>query len=142
MKKIPYELVVWLRLSRLTHQVNCLSNDFLRQFDLTITQFEIMVQVATYQPITQIDLANKLTVTQGGISRLLSRMVEDELIIKKKEGKNNYIQLSPRGQKKLDDAYNKQVDYQVEMFKDLSKEEQKTLFRLLTKVTKTIQENE
>ena len=79
--------LIWLRLTRFTHQSNLLSNDFLKQFDLTTAQFDVLMQISTYEPLTQSELAEKVTVTQGGISRMLARLEKDGSLNASKSGK-------------------------------------------------------
>jgi hypothetical protein len=43
--------LILLRLMRFTHQNNQLYNDFLKRFELTIAQFDVLVQIQLYQPL-------------------------------------------------------------------------------------------
>ena len=135
MKKLPLAVLVWLRMARLTARMNQQSNEFLQQDGLTAAQFEVLVLIERYQPISQQQLANQLTVTQGGISRLLQRMKQAGLIEKKKKKKKKHIFLSALGQEKLSQVYDKQITNQAQMFDSLSKDELQTLFQLLTKLS-------
>ncbi|MDZ5585102.1 MarR family winged helix-turn-helix transcriptional regulator [Enterococcus cecorum] len=135
MKKLPLAVLVWLRMARLTARMNQQSNEFLQQDGLTAAQFEVLVLIERYQPISQQQLANQLTVTQGGISRLLQRMQQAGLIEKKSCGKEKHIFLSALGQEKLSQVYDKQITNQAQMFDSLSKDELQTLFQLLTKLS-------
>ncbi|CAI3396233.1 MarR family transcriptional regulator [Enterococcus cecorum] len=135
MKKLPLAVLVWLRMDRLTARMNQQSNEFLQQDGLTAAQFEVLVLIERYQPISQQQLANQLTVTQGGISRLLQRMQQAGLIEKKSCGKEKHIFLSALGQEKLSQVYDKQITNQAQMFDSLSKDELQTLFQLLTKLS-------
>ena len=135
MKKLPLAVLVWLRMARLTARMNQQSNEFLQQDGLTAAQFEVLVLIERYQPISQQQLAEQLTVTQGGISRLLQRMQQAGLIEKKACGKEKHIFLSALGQEKLSQVYAKQVANQAKMFDSLSKDELQTLFQLLTKLS-------
>nr|WP_208921358.1 MarR family transcriptional regulator [Enterococcus cecorum] len=122
-------------MDRLTARMNQQSNEFLQQDGLTAAQFEVLVLIERYQPISQQQLANQLTVTQGGISRLLQRMQQAGLIEKKSCGKEKHIFLSALGQEKLSQVYDKQITNQAQMFDSLSKDELQTLFQLLTKLS-------
>jgi hypothetical protein len=46
-----------LRLIRFTNHSNQLSNNFLKRFDLTTAQFDELIQIHVYQPLTQIEIA-------------------------------------------------------------------------------------
>ena len=83
--------LIWLRLMRFTNQSNQLSNEFLKRFDLTTAQFDVLVQIHIYQPLTQMKLAEKVTVTQGGISRMLARLEKEDYIVRKQDWKTKMI---------------------------------------------------
>lgn len=137
MKKNTRGSLIWLRLARFTHQSNLLSNDFLKQFDLTTAQFDVLMQISTYQPLTQSELAEKVTVTQGGISRMLARLEKEGLIERKQDWKTKTISLTKKGQDKLDNAFEAQLEFQSSFFDEsLSGEEQKTLYSLISRVQK------
>jgi DNA-binding MarR family transcriptional regulator len=137
MKKNTLGSLIWLRITRFTHQSNKLSNEFLKQYDLTAAQFDVLIQISTYEPLTQSELAEKVTVTQGGISRMLARLEKDKLIQRKQEWKTKTISLTTKGRKKLDQAFKAQLAFQSSFFEDcLTKKEQKTLLSLMSRVQK------
>jgi|SRR5699024_5516704 len=130
--------LIWLRIVRFTHQSNLLSNEFLKDFDLTTAQFDVLNQISVYEPITQRELAEKATVSQGGISRMLRRLEDDGLIYREQEWKLKRIYLTDKGRKKFERAFAEQLNFQSSFFEEsLSKEEQKSLLKLMTKVQKT-----
>lgn len=129
--------LIWLRLTRFTHQSNLLSNEFLNQFDLTTAQFDVLMQISTFEPLTQSELAEKVTVTQGGISRMLVRLEKDGLIERKQEWKTKTISLTKKGREKLDHAFEAQLAFQSSFFDEcLSDKEQKILYSLMSRVQK------
>lgn len=129
--------LIWLRITRFTHQSNLLSNEFLKQYDLTTAQFDVLMQISNFEPLTQGELAKKVTVTQGGISRMLARLEKEGLIKRQQEWKTKTISLTNKGRQKLDNAFDAQLAFQSSFFEDcLSKEEQKTLLSLMSRVQK------
>lgn len=135
--------LIWLRLMRFTNQSNQLSNEFLKQFGLTTAQFDVLVQVKTYQPLTQCDLAEKVTVTQGGISRMLARLEKEGYIYRKQDWKTKTISLTEKAESILKEAMPAQLAFQSSFFDDvLSEEEKKTLYTLMTRVHKYSQKRE
>lgn len=135
--------LIWLRLMRFTNQSNQLSNDFLARFDLTTAQFDVLVQIQTYQPLTQSELAEKVTVTQGGISRMLARLEKDGYIVRKQDWKTKMISLTEKSEQVLEKAMPAQLAFQTSFFEDvLTKEEEKTLYDLMTRVHKASQKKE
>lgn len=137
MKKNTRGSLIWLRIMRFTHQSNLLSNEFLKQFDLTTAQFDTLVQIYTFSPLTQSELAEKVTITQGGISRMLTRLEKEGYIKREQEWKTKTISLTEKGHEKLEEAFTAQLAFQTSFFDDcLSEEEQKTLLSLLSRVQK------
>ncbi|MEI3605707.1 MarR family transcriptional regulator [Pseudogracilibacillus sp. SE30717A] len=137
MRKNTIGSLTWLRISRFAHQSNLLSNDFLKQYDLTTAQFDVLVQISAHEPLTQSELAEKVTVTQGGISRMLARLEKDQLIVREQEWKTKTISLTDKGRQKLENAFDAQLRFQSSFFEEcLSKEEQKTLLSLMSRIQK------
>lgn len=127
----------WMRISRFKHQSDILSNEFLKQFDLTVAQFEVLSQISVYQPMTQSELAQKITVTQGGISKMLTRLETEGSIKRERDWKTKWISLTDKGMKKIDDVMVHQVEYQTSLFdKNLTQDEQKELYRMMSKLQK------
>lgn len=137
MKRNTLGSLIWLRIVRFTHQSNLLSNEFLKQFDITVAQFDVLNQILTYGPITQSELAIKVTVSEGGISRMLSRLEKEGYIFRKQDWKTKWITLTEKGKAKMDEVFVHQLSFQTSLFDDsLSVEEQKTLYRLISKLQK------
>ncbi|WP_318614702.1 MarR family winged helix-turn-helix transcriptional regulator [Sporosarcina sp. YIM B06819] len=135
--------LIWLRLMRFTNQSNQLSNDFLKRFDLTTAQFDVLVQIQTYQPLTQSELADKVTVTQGGISRMLVRLEKEGYIVRKQDWKTKMISLTNKAETILEKAMPAQLGFQTSFFEEvLTKEEEKTLYSLMTRIHKHSQKKE
>lgn len=135
--------LIWLRLMRFTTHSNQLSNEFLKRFDLTTAQFDVLVQIHVYQPLTQSELAEKVTVTQGGISRMLARLENDGYIMRKQDWKTKTISLTKKGEAILDESMPAQLSFQSSFFDDvLNEEEKKTLYTLMTRVHKYSQKRE
>lgn len=137
MKRNTLGSLIWLRMMRFTHESNNLSNEFLKQFDLTTAQFDVLMQISLFEPVTQSELAKKVTVTQGGISRMLARLEREQLIMKEQDWKMKFISLTEKGNVLLNNAFDAQLAFQTSFFDEsLTKEEQKTLYKLISRVQK------
>jgi DNA-binding MarR family transcriptional regulator len=129
--------LIWLRLVRFINQSNQMTNDFLKRFDLTTAQFDVLMQIQIYQPLCQMELAEKVTVTQGGISRMLTRLEKEGYILRKQDWKTKTISLTVKAESILEQAFPEQSVFQSSFFDDvLNEEEQKTLYALMTRVHK------
>lgn len=126
-----------MRLIRFTNQSNQLSNEFLKRFGLTTAQFDTLVQIQAYQPLTQMELAEKVTVTQGGISRMLARLEKEGYIVRKQDWKSKMIRLTEKAESILELALPEQLAFQSSFFDNvLNQEELRTLYSLMTRVYK------
>lgn len=140
MKKNTLGSLIWLRTTRFTHQSNKLSNEYLKPFGITVAQFDVLNQVASHQPITQSELAEKVTVSEGGISRMLTRLDQEGYIQRKKDWKTNWVSLTQKGQEKVEEVFGHQLAFQTSLLDDcLTEAEQKTLYQLMTKLQKHTQ---
>ena len=137
MRKNTLGSLIWLRISRFTHQSNLLSNEFLKPFGITAAQFDVLNQISIYQPLTQSELAKKVTVSEGGISRMLSRLEQEGYIQRKQDWKTKWISLTSKGEAKMQEVFEQQLHFQTSLFNEcLSEEEQRTLYKLITKLQK------
>lgn len=137
MRKHTLGSLTWLRMMRFTNQSNGMSNEFLKRFNLTSAQFDVLIQIKTYAPLTQSELAEKVIVTQGGISRMLTRLEKEGLIERKQNWKTKTISLTKKGEDLIDLAAPHQLNFQSSFFEDvLSQEELKNLYTLLSKIEK------
>jgi len=135
--------LIWLRIMRFTQQSNQLSNEFLQRFDLTVAQFDVLAQIYLYGPLTQSELAEKAVVTQGGISRMLTRLEKEGCIVRKQDWKTKTISLTEKSEAILEKAVPAQLAFQTSFFEDiLTKEEEKTLYKLMSKVHKYSQKRD
>ncbi|WP_430789052.1 MarR family winged helix-turn-helix transcriptional regulator [Virgibacillus flavescens] len=129
--------LIWLRMVRFVQRSNQLSNEFLERYDLTIAQFEVLAQIEAYEPITQMDLAKKLTVSNGGISRMLTRLEKENLITRKQKWKIKHISLTDVGREKFHAVFPEQLELQSSVFDDVLDEAEKgQLLALMKKLHK------
>lgn len=87
----------WLRLVRVFQKVDRASVDLLRQWDLSVAQFDVLVQVGVAEGMTQQKLADQLLVTKGNVCQLLDRMEERGLLVRRQEGRANHLYLTEKG---------------------------------------------
>ncbi len=87
----------WLRLVRVFQKVDRASVDLLRQWDLSVAQFDVLIQVGLAEGMTQQTLADRLLVTKGNVCQLLDRMEERGLLVRRQEGRANHLYLTEKG---------------------------------------------
>ncbi|MDH6427866.1 MULTISPECIES: MarR family winged helix-turn-helix transcriptional regulator [Paenibacillus] len=127
-------LLIWLRLVRVYDNSNDLSNEFLKQFDLTVSQFDALVQILLHQPVTQMDIAEHLTITKGGVSHMLGRLEKEGWIERKQDWKVKYISLTEKGQALIEKVLPLQSDFQASLFDPLTDDEKKVFYSMLKKI--------
>ncbi|UOY92357.1 MarR family transcriptional regulator [Ectobacillus sp. JY-23] len=129
-------LMLWFRLSRLYNQSIRESNQHLKEWNLTAAQFDVLVQVGSSKRLSQQELADKLFVTKGNMTQVLSRMEEMGLIRREQEWKTKYLSLTDKGQALFDNVVPVQEQFQAAQFSKLDREERRQLLHLLGKLQK------
>ncbi|AMT94762.1 transcriptional regulator [Brevibacterium linens] len=138
MDDLDLSTLIWLRMARFVQNSNQLSNEHLRQFGLTVAQFEALAHIRNFEPITQSELATGLTVSGGGISRMLTRLESEGLISREQDWKTKHISLTPKGRELLERAFPSQQKQQASLFDDsLSEDEKVQLHALMKKLYDT-----
>lgn len=127
-------ILAWFRLSRFYNESIRQSNQYLKKWGLSIAQFDILAQVGANERICQQDLAEKLLVTKGNMTHMLSKMEQIGWVQREREWKTKYITLTEAGRTLLDDVLPAQEQFQANQFGKLSMEEKKQLLELLKKL--------
>lgn len=92
-------LLAWLRLMRVYAVIDRRTAELLKEFDLSVAQFDVIAQVGSHEGTTQQGLADALMVTKGNVTQLLDRLEERGLLERRsipgRRGKCLY--LTPEG---------------------------------------------
>lgn len=129
-------LLSWIRMVRFYQKCNQLSNEYLEQFGLSISQFETLAQIFIHQPVSQQKLAQHLTISHGGVSHMLKRLEKEKLIARKQDWKLKYISLTDKGQEIMEKVMPLQSSFQSSFFDVLSEEEKQNLNEIMLKLHK------
>ncbi|MFB7640218.1 MarR family winged helix-turn-helix transcriptional regulator [Peribacillus butanolivorans] len=127
-------LLIWLRMVRFYQKSNQLSNDHLQHFGVTAAQFDMLAQVLIHQPVSQLELAEHLTISRGGVSHMLTRLEKDNLIVRDQQWKVKYISLTGKGKDLMEKVMPIQSDFQASLFDVLDDTEKKNLHEMMIKV--------
>ena len=84
--------------------------------------------------IRQVDIEKHYQLTKSTVHGLVDRMEKANLIIKKKDGPNQYIEVSEQCKGILNDVFQKRTACLDKMLKGISDEEIETLHTLLSKI--------
>ena len=128
----------WLRLARVYQKIDRASVCFLRQYGLSVAQFDVLTRVGRAEGLSQQELADALLVTKGNICQLLDRMEEASLIVRRQEGRVNHLFLTDAGRAIFDDVLPQQEALIARLFGVLSPAEQSELLALLRRLDRSL----
>lgn len=132
-------VLAWLRMLRFMRQSDRRGSQHLQQWDLSLAQFDVLAQVGAHDGIAQQDLAERLLVTQGNITQLIDRLEQRGLVRRCPAGRSKHLRLTEAGRAIFAAAVPAQEDLIAEQFASLTDDEQHTLLRLLTRLTRANQ---
>lgn len=124
----------WLRLARVFQRVDRASVDLLRRWDLSVAQFDVLVQVGLREGLTQQQLADQLLVTKGNVCQLLDRMEERGLLVRLQEGRANRLYLTDKGHALRSEAMPAQEQLIEDVFAALPRAQQAALLASLRRL--------
>ncbi len=134
-------VVAWLRLARVYSAIDRRTAQFLRQFDLTTAQFDVIAQVGAREGLTQQELADALLVTKGNVTQLLDRMEERGLIERRAaSGRRNALYLTEVGWALNRQAVPAQEAMIASLFEPLDVEDRIRLGALLRRIDRALGE--
>src|SRR5215510_4079712 len=134
MKLIGTEVVTWLRLVRIFHKGERTLVGQLRCYDLSLAQFDVLVQLGAAEGITQQELADKLLVTKGNVTQLLDRMTSCGLLTRRQDGRANRLYLTAKGLRLFTEVIPAHEQEIARIFTALTPDELVTLATLLRKL--------
>lgn len=137
-KKTLESILIWFKLSRIHSYNVTASNRILKEFDLSLAQFDVIAQLGVGEELTQSQLTEKLLVTKGNTSQLLRSMEDKGFIRRRQEWKTKFVSLTPQGVELHDRIVPLMEAFQNETFSNLDKNEREQLLNLLRKVEKHI----
>lgn len=131
------KLSCWMSILQFVQKSNLQSNEFLKQYDLNASKFDMLHQIQENQPITQKELGEKLLISKGGVSQMIKQFEVDGWITRQQEWKEKYISLTDRGQEQLDNCFIAQSKLQASAFDNLTKQEVLQLAKISKKLMKS-----
>lgn len=87
----------WIRLMRVYHHIARRTATVMRNHDLSVSRFDVLNHVGAREGRTQQELADALFVTKGNICQLLDAMEADQLLFRRRQGRENHIYLTAAG---------------------------------------------
>jgi DNA-binding MarR family transcriptional regulator len=132
------ELRLWLRLFTCKEVIEGEVRRRLRDtFDVTLPRFDLMAQLyRAPKPMTLGELSQRMMVSNGNVTGLVDRLVEQGLLSRRpspKDRRAQLVNLTAEGRRFFRAMARANGDWIADMLADLSSDEIETLLRLLAK---------
>ena len=143
-------LRTWLRLLACTNLVERDVRGRLRdQFDTTLPRFDVLAQLdaAAREPrseLTMSELSRRLMVTNGNLTSLVERLVQEGLVRREtapSDRRTQFVRITPAGKRALDAMTPEHQRWIESLFADLTSSERTQLYDLLGKLRTSVQKS-
>ena len=108
----------------------------LQQLGLNFGSLFLIVYVGKHPDCTQAQLTQALGLDWGYSQRSVTKLVEENFLIREKSGRAYHLKLSSKGQEAFQISHQVFFDWDRQMLEELTEEEQTQLFAILEKVTR------
>ena len=122
-------------------QVENLSDPYIRQFDLTQAQFDIIATLGNTQGFSCKELGEKTLITKGTLTGVLDRLQSKHLIERvqcKEDRRLHYIRLTKKGEKLFEEAFPYVIQNMKARFKGFTKDDFAALEEQLIRLREAI----
>jgi MarR family transcriptional regulator, organic hydroperoxide resistance regulator len=114
----------------------------LAQYDLTLSQFDVLAHLLASPGITQQELADRLFVTKGNVCGLLDRMENCQLVERRDDPEDrraHLLFLTDRGRERIEQVMPIHDRLVQEHMAALSREDQRALMSLLRSLDRSLE---
>ncbi len=91
-------------MARFTNKATRISGEQLRHRNLSLGQFGVLAHVGAAEGMSQTELADALSLTQGNVCQLIDKLEQAGLQLRRPEGRTNRLYLTERGHALYDDV--------------------------------------
>lgn len=131
-------VLAWLRLARAYQKFERAAAANLREWGLSVAQFDILAHVVGSGEITQQDLSASRVTTKGNLSQLLSSMESDGLLCRERDGRLKRVAATAKGRALFDEVAPLHESFMQRQFDCMSAEEVAAFNRLLRKLDRSM----
>ncbi len=131
-------VLTWVRLMRVYHKVDRRTAKEMKQWNLSVSRFDVLNHAGVREGRTQQELADALLVTKGNICQLLDGMEADGLLRRRRSGRTNHIYLTDEGRALREASLARHEERIAQDLSALSSDEQQTLLTLLRKLDRSL----
>jgi MarR family transcriptional regulator, organic hydroperoxide resistance regulator len=135
-------VLAWLHLMRIHHKVQRCETASLAEHNLTLPQFDVLVQLKHEEGITQQVLADRLFVTKGNVCGLMDRMMEQGLVERRADPEDRrayMLYLTPKGKQLIETVMPAHSQLIAGQIGQLAPEKQKQLLALLGELDRALE---
>lgn len=131
-------VLAWLRLMRVYQKIDRRTADLMKQWQLSVSRFDVLNHAGNGEGKTQQELADALMVTKGNVCQILDGMEAEGLLYRRRSGRTNHIYLTDEGRELRSTLVPTQEAEIETAFSVLSDDEQRTLLDLLRKLDRSL----
>jgi DNA-binding MarR family transcriptional regulator len=91
-------LITWYRFIRVWRKIFAVMDETMKTIDMSRPQFDLLMQVAFEDGISQQICADRLTVTKSNITQHIDRLEKRGVIKRQKEGRTKFLHLTEVGE--------------------------------------------
>ncbi len=127
----------YIKLSRAAESVTTAINGYLKEHDLTISQFGVLEAVYHRGPLAQKDVAQKILKSDGNLTMVIDNLVKQGLVERVRDETDRrriYVHLTARGRDLITTLFPAHVQRVVATMSVLTPEEQEQLALLCRKL--------
>ena len=133
-------VIAWLRLARIYQKIDRRSAETMKQWNISVSRFDMINQIGAHEGITQQELANVLLVTKGNITQLLDGLERDGFVERRRCGRAKRLHLTAPGLVIREASMRDQEESLGKEFGVLEPEEMRTFLALLRKIDRGLTE--
>jgi MarR family transcriptional regulator, 2-MHQ and catechol-resistance regulon repressor len=118
------------------------SDKYIREFDLTPPQFDVISTLGNTQGMTMGEIGEKTLITKGTLTGVIDRLIQKQLVIREVPADNRRnirVQLTPQGQQVFEQTFPAQIAYLKDRFECLNASERAMLTTLLSQLRQAFQ---
>jgi len=124
-------VLTWLRLVRVHQKVERTAMEHLRQWSVSVPQFDILAHVGAAEGITQQELTVARLTTKGNLSQILDHMERDGIVRRERDGHVKRVWLTDAGHQLFEEVVPDHEAVITAQFSALEPADQDQLLRLL-----------
>jgi len=118
-------------MARFTNKVTRSGGEQLRRLGLSLGQFGVLAHVGAADGMSQTELADALSLTEGNICQLVDKLEQAGLLLRRPDGRMNRLYLTERGQALYDDVVPAHEALIEDQFSSLTPRQQEELLALV-----------